>query len=1280
MAGPASPWRRRLLHARRWLLRSAVVALILLATVVGTASQLLPLVERHPERVAAWLGDRAGRPVAFDGLQAEWTRRGPLLGLSGLRIGEGGDALQIAQAQLLVSIYSVLVPGRPVTELRIDGLALALHRDAEGRWTAAGLDDGGEGDAQAALDALEGLGEIQVLNAALAVSVADNGEVRRWSLPRVDLRLRAGGGRMRLGVMGYSAHDASPLVAVADLDRRRGDGRIDVRAEGLDLAAWSGDGGWLGLHPTSGRGTVAARVTLAGQRVTGLEGGLQLEGVRLAAAGEGASMRAEGAASGPMLDRLRVDGVWRADERGWGLDLPLLQLQVDGQAFDFGRLRGAAEGDRQALAIDRIHLEPLGRVAPLLEPLPPALREWLDGARPQGRLEDVAVRRAGGRLLASSATVAGLGFEAAGQAPGASGIDGALAFDHDGARLQLDAARIAFDWRLAFGELLPVTLDGDLALWRDGAGWSAGGDGLRVQGEDYSADARVELRFQPGGGRPWLAVAADVGPAPVTAANRFWVRHLMPGASVEWLEAALGEGRLVSGRAVLAGDLDDWPFANGEGVFEAVGELEGVNLAFSPDWPAAEAVSGEARFSGVGMSVEARGRINGIEVASATARIPDWSAAVLDIQARGAGSGAQLLGLLRASPVQEAYGEALEGLSLEGRGQAAVSLSLPLGDTPGTPGVRGTVDLSGARVVDAARELAFDSVTGRLRFTGDGFAADELSVRGFGGMGSLSIAVGGATSDAQRIAEASLRGTFDVQALLARVDGMDWLGPKVSGEGEFNIGLRVPRQDDDSAGTPLLTVRSDLVGIDLGLPAPLRKRPRVALPLRLETALPVEAGELSVRLGGLMHLRGRLDPDAGFAGRLALGMPAEPLEPGDDRVHVGGQVAVLDAGGWVALVADTVGGEGPTLRLGEVELYAGQLDLLDRAFIETRLRVVDTDEGLVLSAQGPEISGSLQLPADRDAAVVGRFERLYWPAGREASAGGEATDPAAVPPLDFDVADLRFGEAALGRARLLTYPTPEGMQVERLSTDSPDIRLDAVGSWSRIGERDFSRFSLSFQSADLGRMLATLGYAGLVEGGPTQASLVAGWAGSPAAFSLEVVEGELQVEVGPGRILEVEPGAGRLLGLVSLAELPRRLSLDFSDFFGQGFGFNTIAGGFTIAGGVARTDGLRIDGPAAQINISGGTALAGQTYDQTVEVLPKTGGVLPVVGAITGGPAGAAVGAMAQAIFNQPFRQAARVVYRVTGPWSAPEIEVIERGPAPRPPAAPAGPGGGRAG
>ena len=132
-----------------------------------------------------------------------------------------------------------------------------------------------------------------------------------------------------------------------------------------------------------------------------------------------------------------------------------------------------------------------------------------------------------------------------------------------------------------------------------------------------------------------------------------------------------------------------------------------------------------------------------------------------------------------------------------------------------------------------------------------------------------------------------------------------------------------------------------------------------------------------------------------------------------------------------------------------------------------------------------------------------------------------------------------------------------------------------------------------------------------------------------------------------------------MLGLLSLAQLPRRLMLDFRDFFSKGFAFNRVGGKVRFADGTAHSDNLSIDGPAAQISIRGSANLRAQSFDQTIEVRPKAGNLLTVVGAIAAGPVGAAIGAAANAVLKKPLGQIASRTYRVTGPWKEPKVEVI---------------------
>ena len=204
-------WAARLHRVRRsaWYLVAAVLVTMALVAVVA-AQVALPWLERNPRTVASWLSERAGRPVAFDTLDATWTRRGPLLRVTGLRIGDPAAAVPIGTAEIQVAQYSGLLPGRSLTELRLHGIELTLQRDDDGSWQVRGLPGAAHAEDDP-LDALQGLGELQVVDARLTIDAPSLSIAH--TLPRVDLRMQVDRRRVRAAARAWVESGAAPLGA-----------------------------------------------------------------------------------------------------------------------------------------------------------------------------------------------------------------------------------------------------------------------------------------------------------------------------------------------------------------------------------------------------------------------------------------------------------------------------------------------------------------------------------------------------------------------------------------------------------------------------------------------------------------------------------------------------------------------------------------------------------------------------------------------------------------------------------------------------------------------------------------------------------------------------------------------------------------------------------------------------------------------------------------------------------------------------------------------------------
>jgi uncharacterized protein (TIGR02099 family) len=1265
-----TPLRRRLRRLRRgaWLLLSSL--LILAALLVGMVNLALPWVASDSARLARWIEQRLGQPVSIAAAGGQWLRSGPAFRLKALRLG-GADGIEVDEAELRVNVYAWLLPRRALVELRLSGLELEIDRAADGQWSLKGLslpqDESGTGAVEQRLP-----GALSVRDSRLRVRDAGSG--LDLMLERVNLSLTRERGREHWNGSLWPRDGSAPIGFV--LERAAAASRAYLVGRDLALEEWLGEAAPFGIGLRRGRGAFEAWLEWRGRSLREVRVELDLAGLELRGV---TPLDLGGLQIEPRsrIERFAMGARWLPEHGGWRLDAEDLVLAASAEE-DLGSRLSLRRSDkvRYRLEVERVALAPVVALAALADAGTPGLRGALYASAASGRAEDLVVEFGDGGLQWLRARVESLATRAHRGVPGI----GPLSFELRGDRSALlaliedqhpllDAPRLfrepllleGLDARLGFHPVAPGGPRLELADARVALG------GLDI-------DLDLALDFGPADGAV-LEAAARVAAGRIEQVHGVWPAGLLPPRTLRWLEDALVAGDLAHGAAVFRGPLAAWPFDAHEGRFEAVAEVRDAVLAYNPAWPPVEGLEATARFVNTAMTIDARaGSVAGNRISSGHARIPDLDHAVLDIQVAGRGRGPQLLGLLRRSPLVHRFGSYLIGVEVGGQGDVALDLHFPLKPGLGEDRVAGEVWLRQADLRDAKWGLAFDRATGPVRFDGDGFSADELTVWIGPDPAHLSIAVGGRTGDPAHLAEASLRGWLPLSAVTSGMRELEPLWPRVRGRSRWTLDLAVERDPQGGAGASRLMMESDLVGAQVDLPAPLGKPAEAPLPLRAEMSLPSQGGRLALTLGDLARVDARMPgPGTEFAAGILLGPGEVPAIP-ESGLYVRGRLAALDLGGWAGMGAGQ-GLQGPI----DVALDVGRLGLLGGTFEEVGLVLRSDAGGSEIALSGPGLAGVVEVPVAPPGGVprgvTARFERLHWPGGGDGRTRGRemsGVDPAAIPPLHLWVRDLRLGDAQLGETRLETYPRGRGLHVELFESRSPELEVRARGDWLRERAGDRSRFELSFIAQNLGRMLDALGYSGFVEGGQTLAQFNVAWPGSPADFGLANLSGTLDLSIGSGRILEVEPGAGRILGLASLQAIPRRLALDFSDLFAPGMSFNAINGSFRFADGNAWTEDLRLDGPAAAVGIRGRTGLADRSYDQELDVYPRLGGALPVFGAIAGGPAGAAAGLVAQNVFARPLDQVARARYRVTGSWDQPEIEQV---PLPRPRARESGSG-----
>lgn len=1256
-------------RAWRWVAGGVAALAIGAAATVGAFRIAIAYLPELEAEVAVRVREQTGLALSFDALDARFGRYGPEVYFSGARIvgADHGEVLVTARAGRvsvapLRSLLNRRVEiGRVILEApRLDFLIFPDRH----------VELVGQAEISVAADrprspfTLERLprGVLEIRDATfgfrdLGLRGAD------FELRHVDLELTRGAEAITVeGVVDLPRRLGTRLAIEAradgDLGVPRGlDWRLRLEGRDLDLAGFASSlPGALAL-PTAGRGTL--RVTARGRGPALSEAGGTLQfanlepGPRVPAA--------------PAYARIAADFTLRADPERWQLSVRDLDLSVEGRRWEPGPLEAAArfaDGRLEQLRLQARYLR-LENLVPLAALAPPgAAREQLLALEPRGVLRDIELELGGfapGAVpdLLGRFEFSALGIEPRGRVPGFDGLSGRLQAQGDRGGLELRASGASVDWPAEWREVI------GLAALSARAGWQRTDAGLRLWAEDVRVDSghgevSGELRLLRRPGEPArVDLAARVRDFDVAQVHRYLPVSRIKPKPLAWLDSAFRAGRIVDAEVAVSGPTRGFPYRDGEGRFEARARVEELALQFAPDWPAAERLSVDVQFAGPGFSVtNARGELSGVQVSRAVAELSDWRESLLVLRAEAAGDARAVHRLLSGSPLGPRLGRSFARLEATGPIAGEATLLLPLKQLSERSVVIRAAG-RGLRLGLAGLAEPVTGLTGELTVNNTELFAPSLAGEALGGRFEARIDTRGPS----RVTVIEAAGTLDgarLPGLLGLADA-EALSGTTSWRGSWTI-------ERAAAGRPARSqarVESDLAGLASTLPAPLAKPSATRRPLRLGFA----AGEADV-----LRVSAALDPDlrallelAPVAGgrRLSRGLlrvgGGEPTAlPVASGLRIDGRLARLAVSDLLRLRGGRKDGRPLQDWLSDVNLEVGRLEVLGYEFARVRGRMRPGNRGWDIEVESPAAAGRVLLPYDfaGDTALALDLERLHV-APRAAGGDGDA-DPRRLPALRVDVRDAVFDRYRLGHLTASLARRPDGLHLERFRIEHPAYGASGSGAWTAGPAGQRCSFDFRLESGDARGLLLALGFAPLIEAREAEVVARLHWPGPPDARFLARLGGEGSLRVTAGRMLSVDPGAGRILGLMSLAHLPRRLALDFDDLTDEGLAFDSISGSFTLADGGAYTSDLTLRGPATEVGIAGRTGLADRSYDQTAVVTGRLGASLGVAGALAGGPAvGAALFLFSQ-IFKEPLKGAVRAYYRITGPWDSPVVRKID--------------------
>ncbi|MEH6826131.1 MAG: YhdP family protein [Motiliproteus sp.] len=1282
---------RSLNHVRRWVMVCFIGLVLLLATTLSAGRWLmLNLMEFKPE-LEQLISNSPHFQISVGELSGSWIAFSPRLEATAVTITlAGGRRIDVGRMALQFDTLGSLWRREAVfRQVLIDQLDLSLYRSRERGWGLAGASPAAaknnnqapansQGDLLPLLQALLVHQELEIRNALVQVQFE-----QQQPLPpqRINVKFQHQANNYALeGQLGLGQEQAIDLRALLHgLPGEAGfSSEFYFNAPVLDQQFW-GQFSASALLPQRFQlgAEVWGRWRPDGQHV--VQGRVELPSLDWQQNSKHLSIADAG-----LQFYAALDGLQQGE-----LAITGLQGKIDGVDLPLQRLSLRKQGPQWLFSSDALVLAPLWQIINDSALVADSLKLRLAGLDPVGelrnpRFEWQMATDTAPMAFDFSADLNQVGVSPWHGAPGLQGVDGLLQVNAAGGRVDFSSDRFGLNFPKLYAQGWQFEHARGVVSWHVGpAGVTVASERLQIDDQRLRANGRFSLDL-PAKSHPEqagrLVLMIGMEQADATLASLFVPDKIFSKPLFSWLQQSITGGQVSSGGVIVDTPLHpqtDSPQRTVQLFFNA----DQASLWYQPEWPELTQANPFILVKGSELLVEIpQGKLLGTDVSRGRVYLPPHSSS-LQIEAELEGPAADIRTTLIQAPTRAVLGEALRPWQLDGVSHSKLALGIDL-QHPERSLVRIESKLSDGLLSNAGLGVDFSQLAGTLRYhEREGLSSDRIS-------GSLL----GQPLQADIVTEQHPEGP----RTLVRGGGWvsieplkDWLQQPLlhalQGETPYQARLQI------CAGIPgcsNLRIDSQLRGVVVNMPAPFAKTAEQSQPLEIDISLDETP---HMRLRYAQQLDFAMPLGGGFSGgELVLGRGQSAALSRDDGLWIRGQLDTLAVAPWQAFITqafvnpDTAGAAGPAVAATDpaqiikwVQLDIGRLDFGALQVEQLQAQLTPGAESWELVLDSPMVRGRVLWPGKQGVTQIG-LDYLYVPqletqTDVDKVRSAAPFDPSQDPLLSFDprslpaaqisITALRYGERDLGRWDFGLQPGPDGVLIDTLKATVGNLGVVADVDWQFKDQQHSSVVDLALTTTDLGKVLLEWG---ATPGLATESALLSGqfnWQGSPLAFNWQTLDGESELQVTNGRVLDTGGGSQvvKIFSLFNTNTIWRRLSLDFSDLAKDGISFDKASGHYRISDGVATTvEPLEVTGPSFDLAFEGALDLYQQTLNQRMLVtLPITENfALAAVFLATPQIAGAVF--LVDKLIGKQLSKFTSVRYSIEGSWDDPQMTLLQ--------------------
>jgi len=1258
-----------------------LILLIAVATYLAAGRILMSLANTQRGWLETSLIETLGVELSVGELEGSWLGFSPILSLYDLEIiqEQAPDVIHsLQELRVTLDIPRSLWQRQLIIErIIVDEMALLLVEDETGNWRLSGFDAGENNDIEPLLDILFNISRLQITEAQLVLQAA-NGTLTELNNIYLDLQNRNSDHQAQLQ---FRVNEQSSPV---QMSVRVSGNPMDVYTasvymdfNNLELGSLLGDLISVQSEISSVNASGQFWTEFDNQSLKQIQGSLQE-----------LNFSANFPESEQMIDissgSLDITAI-QPIENNWSLWIQNLQFDFFNRPWESGDFYLDLDLQNTDPAMDiygqSVNLSIASDMLELAN-ISERLRQILADLEPEGDLRNLHLRTdlsgtyPGGFDLTANLDEVAVG--AWGQAPSGSGINGYLSANQNSGFVELDSNDFTIHLPEIFADSWHYNSINSRVYWSVDDAVRVYSDVIDVSNNQMHGRVQFELNNKQNAAGSWesdLTLLVGVLDFDASYKSLFLPTLSNIRNTMDWLDSAVLAGNVSNSGFLFRGRTTNLQ-SQYERNIQTFYHVEDASLRYLNDWPVLENTNAFVSVDNNDVDVSSdTAEIAGMKLDMTRAEIRPINGAAgswLTIETHSTTPGNVGLDFVRQSPTRDTVGSYLDNWLLDGELELDVRLGIPLNNSGLENDIQVTAIALGNTLEIPEYDLSFSGIRGPLNFSNtEGLQASGLSASLFG----FPVANQITTNDGAIVVDSNGRvSDTALQQWSLQPDFVKNLLEYSNGELTYTSKLIIFNEEQSGGIRSQFNISSDLLGLAVDLPQPFDKGLDEPAPLQLELSFSDELESIA------LNFRDQLSGELNFAenefygGEINFGGRNQDFTirqlNQEAGLLVSGEISDFNFQEWQEVASGFSSGEGQPASevVRMVDVRIGNLNAFG-----VDLPAVNT----VLTRRGPAwalyleneiLQGDFIFPDAEDAPYEVQLAYLRLPQDEDEETEEELDpfadiNPGELPAINFRTEEFSLGDGNMGAWEFELRPNARGATISNLSMLSPDAAITdlsresgATLDWDYSDGRHRSHFNGVFSTGDLAEVLPSFGYAALVQSESSSFVSNIDWSGSPAAFSMKKIEGDVDLEVLSGRFIEIESGSARLFGAFNFDALVRRLQLDFSDLYRQGLAFDSIEGVLDFDAGTVHTqENLLIRGPSSTINVDGELNLQDETIAADVLVNLPLGQNVSVVAGILGAWPIAITTYVASRIFRDQLENFTTVLYRLEGPWDDPQ-------------------------